>query len=319
MGWGSSIEVARQARAAQDALNKGNYAAAMEYATRATRAAPQNPDFWFLLAYAARLAGRYSASVDAYQKGLQEQPSSMQGLSGLAQTYAKMGKADEAKALLEKVLAANPRSTDDLRLAGELFLFQDPKQSLTYLSRAESIKPDARTELLVARAYQHLGDARQAREWLDRARNRAPNNPDVLRSIAGLLRDSGQYDQAISILKSVSRNDAESAAELAYTYQVAGRRREAADTYVQAAVLAKGRLEIQLNAAQSLVNAGDLGRAEMLLKRADRMAPDHYRLHAIRGEILALENRPEQAIGEYQTALSHLPESVPEGVLYPIS
>src|SRR5690242_8327575 len=37
MGWGSSIEVARQARAAQEALDKGNYAAAMDYATRATR------------------------------------------------------------------------------------------------------------------------------------------------------------------------------------------------------------------------------------------------------------------------------------------
>src|SRR5437764_5539804 len=53
MGWGSSIEVARQARAAQEALDKGNYTAAMDYATRANRAAPQNPDFWFLLAYDA--------------------------------------------------------------------------------------------------------------------------------------------------------------------------------------------------------------------------------------------------------------------------
>ena len=319
MGWGSSIEVARQARAAQQALDKGNYAAAMEYATRATRAAPQNPDFWFLLAYAARLAGRYSTSVDAYQKGLQEQPSSMQGLSGLAQTYAKMGKADEAEALLQKVLAASPRSTEDLRLAGELFLFQDPKQSLTYFSRAESIKPDARTELLLARAYQHLGDQRQSREWLDRARNRAPNNPEVLRSVAGLLRDSGQYDQAISILKSISRKDTDSLTELAYTYQVAGRKKEAADTYLQAADSAKGRLDIQLNAAQASVNAGDLRRAEILLKRAEALDPNHYRLHAIRGEILALENRPDQAIREYESALSHLPESVPEGVLYPIS
>jgi tetratricopeptide (TPR) repeat protein len=143
MGWGSSIEVARQARAAQEALDKGNYTAAMEYATRATRAAPQNPDFWFLLAYAARLAGRYSTSVDAYQKGLAVQPSSIQGLSGLAQTYAKMGKSDEAEALLAKVLAANPRNTEDLRLAGELFLFHDPKQSLSLFGRAETLKPDA--------------------------------------------------------------------------------------------------------------------------------------------------------------------------------
>ncbi|MBV8477052.1 MAG: tetratricopeptide repeat protein [Acidobacteria bacterium] len=319
LGWGSSIEVARQARAAQEALDKGNYSAAVDYATRATRAAPQNPDFWFLLAYAARLAGRYSTSVEAYQKGLAERPSSIEGLSGLAQTYAKMGRADEAEALLEKVLAANPRSTDDLRLAGELFLFQNPKQSLSFFNRAEAIKPDARTELLVARTYQRLGDETEARRWLDRARNRAPNNSEVLRSVAGFLRDSGQYEQAIAILQSIPRKDANSLAELAYTYQVGGRRKQAADTYVQAADAAKGQVEIQLNAAQALVNAGELGRAERLLERADALAPEHYRLHAIRGQILALENRPEQAAGEYQRALAHLPEAVPEGVLYPIS
>src|SRR5215472_11577557 len=35
--------------------------------------------------------------------------------------------------------------------------------------------------------------------------------------------------------------------------------------------------------------------------------------------MVALGDLPDQAIREYETALSHLPESVPEGVLYPIS
>ena len=319
MGWGSSIEVARQARAAQEALDKNNYAAAVDYAQRATRSAPQNPDFWFLLGYAARLAGRYQISLDAYQKGLQERPSSIQGLSGLAQTYARMGKSDEAEATVQKVLAANPRSADDLRLAGELFLFKDPKQSLGYFSRAEAVKPDARTELLVARAYQRLGQQDQAMQWLEKARNRAPNNPDVLRAVAAYLREAGQYDQAISILKSIPRKDANSLAELGYTYQVAGKKKEAADTYVQAADAAKGQIEIQLNAAQALVNAGEFGRAETMLKRADALQPDHYRLHAIRGQLLSLENQDDAAIREYETALAHMPETVPEGVLYPIT
>jgi tetratricopeptide (TPR) repeat protein len=318
MGWGSSIEVARQARAAQEALDKGNYAAAVDYAQRATQAAPHNPDFWFLLGYSARLAGRNQVSLDAYQRGLQERPSSIQGLSGLAQTYARMGKSDEAEATIQKVLAANPRSAEDLRLAGELFLFKDPKQSLGYFSRAEAVKPDARTELLTARAYQRLGQQSEALQWLDRARNRAPNNPDVLRAVASYLRESGQYDQAISILKSIPRKDSNSLAELGYTYQVAGKKKEAADTYVQAADAAKGQIEIQLNAAQALVNAGELGRAEAMLKRAEGLQPDQYRLHAIRGQILTIENQSDAAIREYQTSLAHLPASVPEGVLYPI-
>ena len=319
MGWGNSIEVARQARAAQDALNKGNYRAAADFAERAAKAAPQNPDFWFLLGYSARLAGRYSTSLDAYQRGLQARPSSIQGLSGLAQTYAKMGRNDDAKAAVEKVLAANPKSSEDLRLAGELFLFSDPKQALTYLSRAEAIQSQPRTELLMARAYQRLGDQNQARTMLERARSKAPKNPEVLRAVAAYYRETGQYDLALATLKSVPLKDAGSLAELAYTYQLAGKRTEAADTYMRAADAAKGSIDVQLNAAQAMVNAAQFDRAATLLKRAEALDANHYRLHAIRGQFLSLQNHNEEAIREYQTAIRNLPEAVPEGPLYAIS
>ena len=109
LGFGTSIEVGRNARAAQDALAKGNYAAAMTYARRVTQAAPNNPSHWFLLGYASRLAGKYSASLDAFDQGLGVPPNSVEGLSGKAQTYIRMGKTDEAKKLLLQVIAANPR------------------------------------------------------------------------------------------------------------------------------------------------------------------------------------------------------------------
>jgi len=319
MGWGSSIEVARQARAAQDALRRQDYASALNYAQRATKAAPQNPDFWFLLAYSARLAGRYPTSVDAYNRGLQLRPSSVEGLSGLAQTYARMGRNDEAKQLVEKILATNPRSADDLRLAGELFLYSDPNQALGYLQRADSIQSTARTELLMARAHQRLGQPDEARQLLERARSKAPKDPDVLRAVASYYRESGQFDQAIATMKSLPLRDSSSLAELAYTYQVAGKKSEAADTYVRAAGLAKGQIDIQLNAAQALVNAGQFDRAQELLKRAEALDANHYRLHAIRGQIANLQGHDEDAIREYQTGITHLPESVPEGVLYPVA
>jgi tetratricopeptide (TPR) repeat protein len=319
MGWGSSIEVARQARAAQQALDRGDYKTAANYAERAAKAAPHNADFWFLLGYAARLAGRYPTSIDAYNNGLQARPSSIPGLSGLAQTYAKMGRNDEAKALLEKVLAANPRSAEDLRLAGELLLVSDPKQSLIYFRRAEAVQVNPRTELLMARAYQRTGDRDQAKKWLEAARSKAPHNPDVLRSVAAYYRETGQYQLALETLKSLPTKNVNTMAELAFTYQLAGQKKEAAQTYMRAADMAKGQIDIQLNAAQALVNAADFGDAETLLKRAEGLDSAHYRLHAIRGQLFALQRRPQDGIREYQLALSHLPASVPEGVLYPIS
>src|SRR5215467_3701738 len=180
MGWGSSIEVAREARAAQMALQHGDARSATAHAQHAVDSAPQNPDLWFTLAYAARLSGQYSLSLDAYHRGLALKPSSIEGLSGLAQTYARMGRNAEAQQALEQVLAANPKSNADLQLAGELVLSTDPKRAIEYLQRSEASKSSPRTELLLARAYQRAGDGASAHNMLEKARRSAPSNPEVL-------------------------------------------------------------------------------------------------------------------------------------------
>jgi tetratricopeptide (TPR) repeat protein len=319
MGWGSSIAVARETRAAREALQKNDYRAASSHAARAAKSAPQNPDLWFLYAYAARLAGQYSESVDAYNRGLQGRPSSIEGLSGLAQTYAKMGRNKDAEETLKRVIAANPSSDADLRLAGELTLSSDPRLALSYLERADAIRPSARNELLMARAYERAGDKNKAKELLERARSRAPSDPEVLRSVAGYYRDSGEYDQAIATLKSVPSQSPAYLSELAYTYELAGKKTEAADVYLQAANRAPGQVDIQLNAAQAQVSAKRPARAEPLLKQVESLVPNHYRLHAIRGEINRLRRQNDAAIRQYELALQSMPGSVPEGVLYPIA
>ncbi len=319
MGWGAGIEVSRQARAAQTALQHGDYRAAVGYAQRAADSAPQNPDLWFTLAYAARLAGQYPLSVNAYRHGLSERPSSVEGLSGLAQTYAKMGKSAEAQQALQQVLAANPRSDTDLQLAGELLLENDPQKAIDYLQRSESVKRSARTELLLARGFQRTDRLDQAKDFLERARQSAPKNPEVLRAVAAYYRDTGEYDSAIKTLKSVPGQDPGTLAELGYTYQLSGDKRSAADAYLGAAQRAPRQVEYQLNAAQALVGAGEFDHAGKVLDHAATLDPSHYRLHAVRGQMYALQHRERDAIHEYENALAHLPTSVPEGILYPVS
>ena len=319
MGWGASIEVAREARAAQTALQHGDAAGATMHAQRAVNAAPQNVDLWFTLAYAARLSGKYSLSVDAYRRGLALRPSSVEGLSGLAQTYARMGRNAEAQQALEEVLAANPKSDLDLQLAGELLLSTDPKQALEYLHRSEAAKASPRTELLLARAYERLGDGESAHKMLETARRSAPTNPEVMRAVASYYRDTGQYDAAIRILEDLHTKDVGTLTELGYSYMLAGNAHAAARTYGVAASRAPRDIEIQLNAAQAMLNAGEFEKAATLLKQAATLNPEHYRVYALRGRLDATQHRNEDAIREYEAALLHLPEGVPEGVLYPIS
>ena len=318
LGWGSGLEVAQQARAAQSALRTGDYTTAASHAERAAKAAPQNADLWFLFGYAARLAGRYQTSVDAFRHGLVVRPSSVQGLAGLAQTYAKMGRNEEARDLLLQVIAASPNSATDLQLAGELFLGSDPERALDLLKRSESLEATPRTELLMSRAYQTLKRPDEAKQFLERARSRAPHDPSVLRAVAAYYRETRRYDLAISALREVSSGAADYWAELAYTYQLAGKKSEAADAYLRAASAAKGEIGYQLGAAEAQLNVGKFQTATELLQRAATLDPNYYRLHAIRGRFASQQDRPAEAIQEYQTAIARLPEAVPEGVLYPI-
>ena len=318
LGWGSGIETAREARAVQQALSKGDYKAAIVSANRAANAAPQNADLWFLLGYAARLGGDYNLSLQGYQKGLQRKPSSIQGLSGEAQTYAKMGRNNEAQDLLKQVLAANPKSATDLQLSGELALGTDPNTALGLLKRAESVQATARTDLLIARAYQKMNQPDASKQYLDRAQNRAPNDPNVLRAVGAFYRDAGKFDEAIATLqKAVSKNPL-ALPELAYTYGLAGRKKEAAEAYTQAANRLPKDAELQMSAAQALVNVAAFEKAESFLKRAEGANPDNYRLHAIRAQVYTLEDHNEDAIREYQTAIKDLPDSVREGPLYSV-
>ena len=319
LGWGSNIQNARLARAAETALRSHNYAAAVDYAQRAAQSAPNDAQLWFLLGYAARLAGKSQLSLDAYDHGLKINPSSLEGMSGLAQTYNQIGRRDDATSLLNRILAADPKRIGDLLLLGEIFLQSGQyDQALSPLDRAERMQPGPRSELLLALAYQRKEQFDEAKRYLEMAKKHAPNNPEVLRSLAAFYRQTGNYAAAISALKGIHDPPPDVKAELAYTYQLSGKPEEAAKLYAQAADAAPKDLNLQLSAAQAQLAAGGFDAAKGFLKRAAALDPENYRLHAIRGEVARIEERNQDAIQEYNAAISNLPQAPSEGVLYPI-
>ncbi len=317
LGFGSNIQNARLARAAELALRNGEYSTAVDYAQRATRATPGDPQLWFLLGYASRLAGKLQLSLDAYQQGLRLNPSALAGLSGLAETYSATGRRDEAERILTQVLSANPNRAGDVTLLGELYVQSgDYEQALRILGRGERIEPSARTELLMAICYEHLKDLKQADHFLALAKRRAPDSPDIERSLAAFYRETGNYPAAIRALKAIAGKSPSVKAELAYTYQLSGKTAEAAKLYAESADAAPKQLGLQLAAAQAQVQVGTPEAAERFLKRAAALDSNHYRLHAIQGEIAQQRGRSADAVREYEAALSHLPQAAPEGPLY---
>ena len=319
LGWGSNIQNARLARAAQLALQQGNHSLALDYAQRAAQAAPNDPQLWFLLGYAARLSGKYPQSADAYDRGLRLTPSAIDGLSGLAQTYSLMGRAEDAERLLKQAIASDPRRGDDALLLGDLYMRSaDYTDAIEWLGKAERIQPGARSELLMALSYQHLKQVDMASQYLELARRHAPDNPDVQRTMAGYYRDAGNYPEAIAALKSIRKPKPDVIAELAYTFQLDDKLDESARLYEQAAGVAPKDLGLQLSAAQAEVAIGSIDKANSFLNRAASLDADYYRVHAIRGEIANRLEREPEAAQEYSAALANLPASPAEGALYGI-
>ncbi len=319
LGFGSNIGNARLSRAAELALQRGDHALALSYAERAAQATPNDAQLWFLLGYAARLDAKYGRAVEAYNHGLHLNPGSVEGLSGLAQTYSLTGRNDEAERLLKQILASSPGRKDDLFLLGDLYLRSGKyPDAIDVLGRAERLEPGARSELLLAVAYQHLNQMDQASHFLQLAKSRSPGNPDVERSLANYYRETGDYAKAIEELKAIRNPKPDIVAELAYTYGMAGKPEDAARLYAQAADALPRDLGLQLSAAQAQVSAGSVERATPFLARASRIDPDYYRLHAIRGEIAQMGDRDREAAGEYSAAVAHLPAAPVEGPLYGI-
>ena len=320
IGWGSSIEVGRFARAAETALSKGDSASAANYAQRAVQAAPQDAKLWFLLGYASRLAGQNDRSLQAFQHGLQLQPGSVEGLSGMAQTYARMGRLDEAKRLLLQVIAANPKRENDLLIAGELFMQTgDPQKGLELLQRADTMHPSSRAELLTAVAYMKLKQPDQAKQLLDRAKRRSPNNVDIFRAVGNYYREVHDYPNAIDTLRHSPKMTPDVMADLAYSYELNGDKKEAALYYSKAADAQPQIVTLQLSAADAELRAADLEKARTYIARAQAIDPNHYRLHAIKAVLAKTENRNDDAVNEYKLAIAALPkDGVPEGMLFPI-
>ncbi|HET9790357.1 MAG TPA: tetratricopeptide repeat protein, partial [Candidatus Angelobacter sp.] len=259
LGWGSSIEVGRNARAAEQALKKGNYAAAMNFAQRVVQAAPNDARNWFLLGYTSRLAGKYSDSLNAYDKGLGMQPNSVEGLSGKAQTFIRMGKSDDAKKLLLQVIAANPRRATDLAMAGELFMQSgDLPRAVNLLERSEAVGPSSHAELLLAIAYMKSKQSDKAKALLDKAMRRNPRNVDVFRAVAQYYREAHDYKSALAILLKAPKKTPEVWSELGYTYSLAGMKKEAADASEKAAGMLPKSANAQLAAAQAQLRVGNL-------------------------------------------------------------
>ncbi|HVN85975.1 MAG TPA: tetratricopeptide repeat protein [Candidatus Binatia bacterium] len=75
---------------------------------------PEFPEAWNELGHALKNQERYDESIKAYEQALRLRPNYVQALEYLGEAYVKMGKLDQARAVLARLQPLDQHQADEL-------------------------------------------------------------------------------------------------------------------------------------------------------------------------------------------------------------
>jgi tetratricopeptide (TPR) repeat protein len=165
--------------------------------TRLSRAAPDSPQLWLLLAQEAEARGDNQSAAANLQHALRVNPHGVGIHYALASVLAKDGKSNEAMQEFKKELEISPNDPLALWKLGELTLRTDPRGALEYLGRSVSLDPDLPQAVLAyGRALARLGEIEKAVQQFQRAVQLAPEEDSVHYHLSRAYRRLGRDNEA---------------------------------------------------------------------------------------------------------------------------
>ena len=266
--------------------------------------APQFGPAWLRLGEAEFKAGRYDRAADAWRKArdlpvesdasvsprhVTETPLSAYALLGLARVALVRGEFDAARQTLEQLLSTTPQFGSALRLLAESYRkLGREAEAERFVYRAGRVPPyspyadpvidelarESRNSILLLRLASEANLAINA-EWSEYLTRRAlefdPNNPEVVLKLARVLRTVERNEEALALFE---------------RYQA----------------MVPGDYQALAHIGSCLSAMGRFGEAETYFRQALKGLDDPV-THFNMGLLLALTNRLDGAVGEYEKAL----------------
>ena len=140
----------------------------------------------------------YAAALTIYRAALRDVPDDQTAMLGLAEALRAMGRNDEARQELERLLTDNPDSRPGLQLLLVILDEMAPPQRLSALLSARQVIPNsAQIPARIAVVEQGRGNLKDAVAQMGMAARLAPGDPIVLLDYALLLDRSGYVAAAV--------------------------------------------------------------------------------------------------------------------------
>jgi tetratricopeptide (TPR) repeat protein len=274
--------------------NDRNQRAEAEKAIEEVRRRFEKVDASLALARCYEIVGRFDLAGRLYDQALKERPDDLRVLKNAANLRLREGNLVDARKLLERALANDKKTDDDVRYARRLLIITlaadpNPDAARTALEMVNARDGDARTAAAgetvdemrtraMALALQRDAPSkREAIKLLEESGLRLPLRDDELFLLAHLNNAVGDWSKARALLTAILRTDGEAAENPTYVaYYGLGliRRGEVDEAERWVGTLERlqpGTLRTTELRARLLAAAGELSKAsDLLLARAEK-------------------------------------------------
>ncbi len=167
------------------------------------------PDQWIDEAHARLEAGDHDAALGYFDRALADAPRNHAALEGKAFVLSRMGQYDDAVRAISRMLQYYPQDKSAKRNLVTMLGLSSRPDTLAELLKLSAANPDdPAIPAALARRYAKAGDVAGAREQLELAARRAPNDVGLVLDLATIYDRAGQSADALALYRRVLGGEA---------------------------------------------------------------------------------------------------------------
>ena len=230
---------------------------------------PNNPDAWNLMGILAGVSGNHRQAVEYMGRAVQLSPQVVEFRKNLARALIHLDQLKEAESVLQPVMASSPNA--DVFFLWGMVIGQQGNLvgAIQAVQKAVEKAPNEPAyRLNLAELYRRNGDFDLARQSLRKTLELAPNNVDALNNLSGLLLADGRFLEAMSSIQKlleVNPRSLQAYCNLASLLGAAGDFGGAVKALRNALILQPDSVRAKFQLVNMLIREGELDEAERLV------------------------------------------------------
>lgn len=260
------------------------------------------------------IRGNEVNAIQAFEAALKIDPAYFSAAASLAALDMQAKKPEAAMARMQKVLAVNPQSlAANMALIGLKDEIGVNKEELVAALEKliKQMPGEARPRLALIELQLRRQQTKAALSAATEAAAALPDNPKVLRHLAGTQAMAGDYNQAVSSynkLIALQPNSPEPLMLIAQAYAARGDKAASKQAMERALKLKPGYQPAQRALVSRELAAGNFVEAQRLANSMKTLYPNDPLVYSMVGDIAAVQKDWSGATSNYRSALKLLPQ-----------